>query len=149
MEMALEIDLLRSEVARLKAEHVESERQLAAAFDRIGAQHEEMAELETMKIMVDDVLVVNWIPLKNNDYRQALAQLVENAIQEYDDPAISLVAADRSREMEALRYAIRRSSETIEVLSRNKDAMVIAICNDVLYQNEAALRPTKPPKNKS
>lgn len=97
MEMAQEIDLLRTEVARLKTGHVESERQLSAAFDRIGAQHKELCELETMKIMVDDVLVVNWINFDGKDYRDALSKLVCQAIEEHDDPAISLVAADRSR----------------------------------------------------
>lgn len=38
---------------------------------------------------VDDVLIVNWITAKDNDYRKALAELVTMNIAQHDDPALN------------------------------------------------------------
>jgi hypothetical protein len=45
-------------------------------------------ELLNIVEQVEDVLIVNWIPVKNNDYKQALADLCHGAIVEaryFDD----------------------------------------------------------------
>jgi hypothetical protein len=38
---------------------------------------------------VDDVLIVNWITAKDNDYRKALADLVSMNIAQHDDPVLA------------------------------------------------------------
>ena len=85
---------------------------MAQEIDRLRSQ---IAELQNIKGQILEVLVVNWIPLKDNDYRQALAQLVENAIQEHDDPALSNVAQERQSAADKLSWI--RSNHTREKCS--------------------------------
>lgn len=54
----------------------------AAAVHRVQQMHNALTQ-------VDDVLVVNWITVKDNNYRQALTELVETAIREHEAPEIS------------------------------------------------------------
>lgn len=60
---------------------------------------------------VDDVLIVNWITAKDNDYRKALAELVTWEIQIRDDPALNGITG-----------VAMRHRETKEVFSMGKPA---------------------------
>lgn len=55
----------------------------------------ELQSLREMKEQVDDVLVIDWITAKDNNYRQALADLVGWNIKIHDDPCVSEIAARR------------------------------------------------------
>jgi hypothetical protein len=52
-----------------------------------------------IRMQVDDVLVTNWIPVVDNDYRKALNDLVTWNIQVHDDPAASETARKRQDEL--------------------------------------------------
>lgn len=66
------------------------------------------------QMQVDDVLTVNWIGVKDGDYRQALNDLVTFSIQVHDDPAVSSLAKQRQDEHEEL---LRLRAAKIERLS--------------------------------
>lgn len=54
---------------------------------------------------VDDVLIVDWITVKDNDYRKALADLVTSNIAQHDDPVLNppiTGVAMRHRETKAI-----------------------------------------------
>lgn len=54
---------------------------------------------------VDDVLIVNWIVVKDNDYRKALADFVTQEIAQHDDPLLNPLitgVAMRHRETKAI-----------------------------------------------
>lgn len=56
---------------------------------------------------VDDVLVINWITVNNDDYRKALSDLVFFCIQIENDPAVSETAIARQKELTRLRDALQ------------------------------------------
>lgn len=58
---------------------------------------------------VDDVLTVNWVSVKDGNYRQALADLVQFNIQIHEDPSVSEVAARRKAELDRLREELESS----------------------------------------
>ena len=77
---------------------------------------------------VDDVLVVNWIVAKDNDYRKALADLVTQEIQMHNDPVLNpkiVGVAIRHRETGAV-FAItrpaRHDTAIRELLALGKEA---------------------------
>jgi hypothetical protein len=64
---------------------------------RIQSLEAELRTLCAIKEQVDDVLIIDWITAKDNNYRQALADLVSWNIQIHDDPAVSEIAARRQK----------------------------------------------------
>ncbi len=95
----------------LAAEIGEDNGNTAILAARDASKDTEIAALEAKLAQVDDVLVVNWIAVKNNDYRQALADLIAINIEEHDNPLISTVAKARQDETTQLRTALREIQE--------------------------------------
>lgn len=63
---------------------------------RILSLESELQTLRAIKEQVDNVLIVNWISVKDNDYRKALNDLVGWELQIHKDPAVSEIAAKRA-----------------------------------------------------
>lgn len=82
----------QAEIERLRVELVEAKRKLAE---------------------VDDVLIVNWIPI-TDDYRKNLAELVKWEIQIHDDPAVSEIAKKRQDELAEARKDSERFDWELE-----------------------------------
>lgn len=55
-------------------------------FNLLRKEYEDMQKLLKQ---VDDVLIVNWITVKDNDYKKALADLVTTNIAQHDDPVLN------------------------------------------------------------
>ena len=62
----------------------------------------ELNRLRSIVQQVDDELVVNWISVKDDNYRKAIHDLVMWEIMIHDDPTVSEVARQRKEKMEAL-----------------------------------------------
>jgi hypothetical protein len=64
--------------------------------------------LQSIVTQVDDVLVVNWIEVKEGDYRKALHDLVAFNIQIENDPSVSPTAKARQDEIDRLTEQLKR-----------------------------------------
>lgn len=73
-------------------------------------------ELQRIVNQVDDELVVNWITVKDGDYRKALRDLVAQGIQIENDPAVSSTAKARQEEMAALQSRITELEDALKLL---------------------------------
>jgi hypothetical protein len=62
---------------------------------RVQELVEENKRLSNIVDQVDDELIVNWIGVKDDNYRQALADLVMWEIQIHNDPRVSKKASDQ------------------------------------------------------
>ncbi len=105
----------------------------------VDAVRLEWERLKDMERQVDEALVVNWIDLKGGDYRQALADLVHQSIQEYDDPDVSKVAAVRQARLAA--ETARADRAEAENTSRRKleEQIINRYCT--IFQNYAYTGP--------
>jgi hypothetical protein len=87
-----------------------------SAYDDVEPGPErQLAKLREQLDQVDDVLVVNWITVKDGDYRKALHDLVTWNIQIHDDPAVSEVAAKRQAEIDELKATISGLQRSLEI----------------------------------
>lgn len=97
-------------ICELRAERERADEQGRMRNEVLSLLSTEIAERDSLRQQldqVDDVLIVNWVgPREDGDYRQALADLVRNSIQEHDDPAISEVADKRRKELDSLRQQL-------------------------------------------
>ena len=59
-------------------------------------------QLQGIVWQIEDELIVNWIDVKNNDYRKAIHDLVMFNIQIENDPSVSLTAKHRQDEISDL-----------------------------------------------
>ncbi len=66
-------------------------------------------KLEMIRLQVEDVLVTNWIPVKDNDYRDALHRLVCWNIQIENDPLVSVAARNRRRQTDNLVSLLKKA----------------------------------------
>ena len=71
------------------------------------------ARLKSIVDQVDDVLIYNWIEVKDGDYRKALYDLVSFSNQVENDPSVSQTAADLRNLMLRSARALYRESRTI------------------------------------
>lgn len=71
-----------------------------------AVRDENIASLKAIVDQVDDELVVNWITVKDGDYRKALHDLVMQGIQIENDPAVSSTARARQEELAALKETL-------------------------------------------
>lgn len=97
------------------AEKVEVGRVTMSCLDYEGLL-EKIARLERRIRQVDDVLVVNWIDVKGEDYRQALADLIAWNIQLENDPAVSFEVAKRLYDAACLRQDLEESNRELRRL---------------------------------
>jgi hypothetical protein len=63
---------------------------------------------------VDDVLVVNWIPVTNGNYGKALHDLITFNIQIENDPSVSKRAAARDKALAALKNLINAAEAVLK-----------------------------------
>jgi hypothetical protein len=75
--------------------------------EALGHEHirliQHAVKLEMIRLQVEDVLVTNWIQVKDNDYKQAVNDLVTRCIQIENDPLVSVAARNRALELEHLK----------------------------------------------
>jgi hypothetical protein len=76
-----------------------------------------MVKAFAAKLQVDDVLTVNWVDVKDGNYRKALNDLVIWNIQIHDDPAVSPIARKRQRNEELLKVFLRSRAKRAQLLS--------------------------------
>ncbi|HUQ95000.1 MAG TPA: hypothetical protein VM120_25200 [Bryobacteraceae bacterium] len=76
---------------------------IAHARTDIPALVAEVRRLQAIVVAVDEALTLNWIGVKDEDYRQALHDLVTREIATHDDPVVSEVAQARQDELRKLR----------------------------------------------
>ena len=81
-------------------------------WDKLTQHFAEFDRLSQIVRQVDDVLTVNWITVKDGDYRRALNDLVAWNIQLHDDPAVSPEAALREAALKQLRLAAAGAGES-------------------------------------
>lgn len=67
--------------------------ELARRTEQLDVTRAELAEAKAALAQVDDILIVNFIAAKDNDYRQAVFDLMTTTQREVLDPQISEAAA--------------------------------------------------------
>lgn len=70
-----------------------------------------------IRLQVEDVLVTNWISVKDDDYRKALNDLITYNIQLHDDPAVSETAKTRQDDLQLLKDQNSRCQGALIALS--------------------------------
>lgn len=78
---------------------------LAGAFAQDVTTHlvKFAVNAEIVRLQVEDVLVTNWTQVKDNDYKQAVNDLVTRCIQIENDPLVSVAARNRELELQHLK----------------------------------------------
>ena len=71
-----------------------------------------VAYLQSIVDQIDDVLMVHWIPI-SQDYRLNIAKLISSAIEESNDPAVSLGAKQRMDADRSRNESLQKASEAI------------------------------------
>lgn len=74
------------------------------------------AKLQAIVDQVEDVLVIDWVTVKDNDYRKALNDLVCHNIQIALDPAVSDDARKSHEELRVLHYALENVCRCLSTL---------------------------------
>lgn len=71
-------------------------------------------------LQVDDVLTTNWITVKDNDYKQALHDLIGFNIQIENDPAVSESAASRKNQLDSLKEENKKLRAALSKLTKEQ-----------------------------
>ena len=79
---------LRNQPRSLERDHIEAIVRASEGHE-YPAAGQRVQQMQDALTQVDDVLVTNWITAKDNNYRQALAELTATAIREHEAPEIS------------------------------------------------------------
>lgn len=89
-----------------------------------GSAYQLMAKFAVNKaaalMQVDDVLTTNWITVKDNNYKQALHDLIGFNIQIENDPAVSESAASRKDQLDSLKEENKKLRAALSKLTKEQ-----------------------------